>query len=214
MIKNIILDVGGILFDDSKENIEKVLNKNCDYIYKVAYGKDFKKCLLGNLDINEYINGLKNEKNFNDIKYILEKGNLKETYPLIKNNFEFVKTLKDRGYNLYLLTNITEDSFNYINGIININEIFAGGIYSFQEHLIKPNREIYSLLIDRFRLNIKETLFFDDKEKNVTTANELVQGISKKQESYNSYLSEEIKNEEKEIFANFYSKTNSCTDKC
>ena len=69
-------------------------------------------------------------------------------------------------------------------------------------------------MIDRFRLNIKETLFFDDKEKNVTTANELVQGISKKQESYNSYLSEEIKNEEKEIFANFYSKTNSCTDKC
>ena len=57
--------------------------------------------------------------------------------------------------------------------IININEIFAGGIYSFQEHLIKPNREIYSLLIDRFRLNIKETLFFDDKEKNVTTAKEL-----------------------------------------
>lgn len=45
-------------------------------------------------------------------------------------------------------------------------------------------------------------------------ATELVQGISKKQESYNSYLSEEIKNEEKEIFANFYSKTNSCTDKC
>lgn len=45
-------------------------------------------------------------------------------------------------------------------------------------------------------------------------ATELVQEISKKQESYNSYLSEEIKNEEKEIFSNFYSKTNSCTDKC
>ena len=27
MIKNIILDVGGILFDDSKDNIEKILGK-------------------------------------------------------------------------------------------------------------------------------------------------------------------------------------------
>ena len=173
MIKNIILDVGGILFDDSKDNIEKILGKDCDYIYKTAYGKEFKKCLLGKLSIQEYINSLKNEKDFNDIKYILEKDNLKKSYPLIENNFEFIKKLKKDGYKLFLLTNITEDSFNYINGIININEIFAGGIYSFQEHLIKPNREIYSLLIDRFRLNIKETLFFDDKEKNVTTANEL-----------------------------------------
>ena len=46
MIKNIILDVGGILFDDSKDNIEKILGKDCDYIYKTAYGKEFKKCLL------------------------------------------------------------------------------------------------------------------------------------------------------------------------
>ena len=51
MIKNIILDVGGILFDDSKDNIEKILGKDCDYIYKTAYGKEFKKCLLGELSI-------------------------------------------------------------------------------------------------------------------------------------------------------------------
>lgn len=51
MNKNIILDVGGILFDDSKNNIEKVLGKNCDYIYKTAYGTGFKKCLLGEISV-------------------------------------------------------------------------------------------------------------------------------------------------------------------
>ena len=45
-------------------------------------------------------------------------------------------------------------------------------------------------------------------------AKELVQGISQKQESYNSELTEEVKNEEKEIFDKFYAKTNSCSDKC
>ena len=135
MIKNIVLDVGGVIFDDSKQNIQKLLNKNCDNIYKIAYGSGFKKCLLGEISVQEHINSLKDEKDFNDISYILKKENLIKSYPLIKNNFEYIKDLRKRGYKLFLLTNITEDSYNYINELININEKFDGGIYSYQELL-------------------------------------------------------------------------------
>lgn len=173
MIKNIVLDVGGVIFDDSKQNIQKLLNKNCDNIYKIAYGSGFKKCLLGEISVQEQINSLKDEKDFNDINYILKKENLIKSYPLIKNNFEYIKDLRKRGYKLFLLTNITEDSYNYINELININEKFDGGIYSYQEHLIKPDYDIYNLLINRFNLNKDETIFFDDKEKNVKAANEV-----------------------------------------
>ena len=173
MIKNIVLDVGGVIFDDSKHNIQKLLNKNCDNIYKIAYGSGFKKCLLGEISVQEHINSLKNEKDFNDISYILKKENLIKSYPLIKNNFEYIKGLRKRGYKLFLLTNITEDSYNYINELINIDETFDGGIYSYQEHLIKPDYDIYNLLINRFNLNKDETIFFDDKEKNVKAANEV-----------------------------------------
>jgi len=48
----------------------------------------------------------------------------------------------------------------------------VGGIYSYKEHLIKPSHKIYDLLINRFNLNKEETLFFDDKEKNIIAANE------------------------------------------
>ena len=173
MIKNIVLDVGGVIFDDSKQNIQKLLNKNCDNIYKIAYGGGFKKCLLGEISVQEHINSLKNEKDFNDISYILKKENLIKSYPLIKNNFEYIKGLRKRGYKLFLLTNITEDSYNYINELINMDETFDGGIYSYQEHLIKPDYDIYNLLINRFNLNKDETIFFDDKEKNVKAANEV-----------------------------------------
>ena len=37
MIKNIILDVGGVFFDDSKENIRKLLNTDRDDFYKTVY---------------------------------------------------------------------------------------------------------------------------------------------------------------------------------
>lgn len=173
MIKNIILDVGGIFFDDSKQNIEKLLNKNSDNIYKLAYGKDFKKCLLGEITVEEHINNLKGEKEFNAISYILKKENLVDSYPLMKTNFEYIKKLKNKGYKLFLLTNITEDSYNYINDLININKVFAGGIYSYQEGVVKPNHDIYNLLINRFNLNKDETVFFDDKVKNVLAAKEV-----------------------------------------
>ncbi len=173
MIKNIILDVGGIFFDDSKQNIEKLLNKNSDNIYKLAYGKDFKKCLLGEITVEKHINNLKGEKEFNDISYILKKENLVDSYPLMKTNFEYIKKLKNKGYKLFLLTNITEDSYNYINDLININKVFAGGIYSYQEGVVKPNHDIYNLLINRFNLNKDETVFFDDKAKNVLAAKEV-----------------------------------------
>lgn len=187
-IKNIVLDIGGVIFDDSKKNIEKLLGKNCDVIYKLAYGKGFKECLLGNKKVNEHIESLSNYKEFEDLKYILSKKNLSKSYPLIITNFEYIKTLKNQGYKLYLLTNITEDSYNYINDLININSIFDGGIYSYQEHIIKPDKRIYNLLIDKYSLKKSETIFFDDKEKNVISA--INQGIS----SYVFKSIEDIKN--------------------
>ena len=173
MIKNIILDVGGVFFDDSKTNIERLLNKNCNNIYKIAYGKDFKKALLGEISVREHIHRLKNEPEYLDIEYILKKENLIYSYPLIKNNFEYIKKLKERGYHLYLLTNITEDIYHYINHLIDIHQIFDGGIFSYREHLIKPDNAIYQLLLERYHLMKEETIFFDDKKKNVDKANQL-----------------------------------------
>ena len=187
-IKNIVLDIGGVFFDDSKKNIEKLLGKNCDIIYKLAYGKSFKECLLGNKKVNEHIESLSNYKEFEDLKYILSKKNLSKSYPLIITNFEYIKTLKKQGYKLYLLTNITEDNYNYINDLININSIFDGGIYSYQEHIIKPDKRIYNLLIDKYNLKKSETIFFDDKEKNIISA--INQGFS----SYVFKSIEDIKN--------------------
>lgn len=91
----------------------------------------------------------------------------------MRDNFDYIKSLKRRGFKLYLLTNVTEDSYNYIDELININKIFDGGIYSYQEDLVKQDYAIYNLLINKFDLNKEETIFFDDKEKNVAAANKV-----------------------------------------
>ena len=48
MIKNIIFDIGGIIFDDSVQNISNILNEDASMLYKKVYGKSFIDCILGN----------------------------------------------------------------------------------------------------------------------------------------------------------------------
>lgn len=171
MIKNIIFDIGGILFDDSLENINKVLDKDSTNIYKKAYGGNFKKCLLGQMNVSKHIESFKDDKDYNDIAYILKKENLDISYPLIEKNLEYIKEIRGEGYNLFLLSNITEDSYFYIKNKIDIDGMFDGGVYSYQENLVKPDVKIYELIIEKYNLKKEETLFFDDKEKNVIAAN-------------------------------------------
>ncbi len=171
MIKNIILDVGGILFDDSLENTNRIFNKDSSIIYRKAYGGNFKKCLLGEMSIEEHLSELRNDKDYDNIKYLFD--NLKRSLPLMKDNFEYIKTLYKDGYNLYLLTNMDKNTYNYISNIINLDRYFVGGIYSFKERCKKPDFQIYELIFKKYNLNKSETLFFDDKEKNVLVANEL-----------------------------------------
>ena len=149
MIKNIILDVGGVMFDDSKENASRVLNKDASFIYKKAYGGGFKKSLLGEITVSDVIENLKDDADYKDIKFLLSKENLHITYPIIQKNFDYIMSLRNNGYRIFLLTNITEDSYNYINEKVDISKSFDGGIYSYQENLVKPDPQILNWLLIR-----------------------------------------------------------------
>ena len=50
---------------------------------------------------------------------------------------------------------------------------FNGGAYSFIEHERKPHKEIYLKLINKYDLNPSESVFFDDRLKNVLSARDL-----------------------------------------
>ena len=47
-----------------------------------------------------------------------------------------------------------------------------GGILSWKEGLIKPQPEIYALLLERFQLIPQECVFLDDTAKNLDAAKE------------------------------------------
>ena len=177
MIKNIIFDVGGVIFDDKNNNLKEKFKLSIDEakeITNITFGNNFKDCMLGNVSVSKYLEDMKIKyPNIKDkIEYLLDSNLYYETFPLKKDVYDVVVDLYKKGYNLYILSNNTEDSFKYVSSIIDMN-MFKGFVSSYQEHLIKPNEEIYNLIIDRYNLKKNETIFFDDSSKNVLKGNEL-----------------------------------------
>ena len=172
MIKNIIFDIGGIILDDSDDNLSKVLGEDVSSLISKIHGPVFKEYLAGKIDYSSYLNSFKDEDDYEKIKKVISKDNFYKTLPLLKNNYDYIKSLKNKGYNLYLLSNITKESYEYLKTIIDIDSIFDGGVYSYQENILKPSKEIFELIVSRYNLNKNETIYFDDMNKNIVAGNE------------------------------------------
>ena len=158
MIKNIILDIGGIILDDGKENLRKYLQvskEETEKLYKIVYGsKEFRQYLLGYINLEECMNSVISENSeYKDyIEKMLLKSNLKDIVPIKSDVLQVIRKLKER-YKIYFLSNITKETYEYIEEILNE---FDGGIYSFKVHLCKPNPEIYKKLLYTYNLKKEE----------------------------------------------------------
>ena len=83
-----------------------------------------------------------------------------------------LKYLKESGYKLYYLSNWGKSSFELSKkkGIFDIIKYFNGGIISYEVGLQKPDKSIYQLLLDKYKIDPKKTIFYDDKKENVESA--------------------------------------------
>lgn len=82
---------------------------------------------------------------------------------------ELVAEIKELGYGIYLLSNANIQQCKYHDRIPG-TEYFDGRIVSAECKLLKPQREIYRLLLDTYNLQAQECLFIDDSPLNVEGA--------------------------------------------
>ncbi|MFI3302612.1 MAG: HAD family phosphatase [Rikenellaceae bacterium] len=85
---------------------------------------------------------------------------------------QLIERLKERGFKLYVLSNMAHEYIEFIR-TLEVYTNFDGDIISSEEGVVKPEADIYKLLLDRFGLNPAETLFIDDRKINITAAEEL-----------------------------------------
>lgn len=88
---------------------------------------------------------------------------------MIPSTVEILYQLKEK-YKLYGLTNWSAETFPIALKRFSFFQVFEGILVSGEEKLIKPDPQIFQLMMDKFNLNPSHCLFIDDNEKNVLAA--------------------------------------------
>jgi putative hydrolase of the HAD superfamily len=88
---------------------------------------------------------------------------------------EFLEVAPDfkKNYHLALLSNDMKEWSDYLRNKYRLNEIFEEIIISGDVGLRKPDKKIYTLLLDRINAPPEKCVFVDDKLRNLKPASEL-----------------------------------------
>ena len=169
--KNIIFDVGGVLL--SYRWLGIVMESEPDREKAKAFAKRlFDDPLWLEFDIElrpfddvleDYVR--KYPEDEKHIRYAL--GHL-ERMPIPRPKvWEKVHALKQAGYKLYLLSNYSSRMFHAHTDGLSFLDDMDGHIISYEVHSLKPYKEIYEALFEKYSLDPAECFFFDDRQENV-----------------------------------------------
>jgi len=176
MIKNIVFDVGRVLIKwypceyTSEVFGNKISEEICSKVYD---SPDWTEIDRGTITEEEFWE--KKKKELPHLEKELEHLSHKSLDFLqpIEENTRLIPMLKEAGYNLYILSNFNKENFEVIYNKYEFFKYFDGLVVSAWYHLVKPQKEIFTLLIDKFEIDHEESLYIDDNIKNVEVAREL-----------------------------------------
>ena len=175
MIKNIVFDVGNVLFGyDPNFILNKLLPENkfhqqyLDHFINAQVWQDLDR---GTLDESSLVDLLVEK---------ISDPNLEDNLNIILNNFiyhlnlfngsrKLFLTLKKR-YPIYILSNFQAVPFAQLREMHPFLYQADGTIVSAHHKLMKPEPEIYKLLLEKFKLEPNETVFIDDLSENIEGA--------------------------------------------
>ena len=169
-IKNIVFDLGRVLIKfEPKEYTEKnVPEEKREDFYNGIFGSDEWQMLdRGTLSyedakkiFKERVSGVDKE-----IDRLFD-ADLFEILQPIEENVKLLPELKEK-YNLYILSNFHQPAFEHIFKKYDFFRLFDGHTVSCYYYLLKPEKEIYDTLIEKFNLIPEETVFIDDTKVNI-----------------------------------------------
>ncbi|MBP3839631.1 MAG: HAD family phosphatase [Chryseobacterium sp.] len=177
-IKNIIFDFGGVVMD-----------WNPRYFFRDYFNDDEKmEFFLKNIAEDEWNaqqdrgRSLKEGTDIQVAKFPEWETEIRAYYDNwttmlksdIPENVEVLRKLEHSEYELFGLTNWSAETFPYALANYDFFNAFKGKIVvSGTEKLIKPDKKIWEVLLERYHLKPEESVFIDDNPKNIEVAKTL-----------------------------------------
>ena len=183
MIKNVVFDLGNVLVDFTPNEYLEALGYTGeikDTLMKIIFnGNEWREYdrgfYLHNTDLQAKL--ISDHPEYaKDIQRIIDNDWVK-THILKDDTVEFLKDVKTDGKRVFILSNLSIDSYEFITKM-DFFKLVDGGVYSYQIMCCKPDKGIYDELINKYHLIPDETVFFDDRYENIEAANKLgIHGI-------------------------------------
>lgn len=176
MIKNLIFDVGGVLFDYRWK--EMFMDYGLDEDNTIRVGTQMFNDPDRTWDIFDL--GIKSDEEITDIfckkypgdedviRWFIRHGEYMQV-PRPKV-WKKVHELKQKGYKIYILSNYPESLFKKHTEYADFMDDIDGLMVSYMIHKAKPAEDIYKALCDKYGLDRSESIFFDDRSENVEGA--------------------------------------------
>lgn len=175
MIKGIIFDFGGVLMENPSEKRYKQYSKFCkenpENIEKKL--KNLISLLeLGKISSEEF--WLKGSKKLGIKKILFKKIWIDELKKCKynKNVLELAKKLKQKGYKIGLLSNVSR--IDYLKKEKKVCSIFYPNIFlSFKIGYKKPSEKIFKFALRKLKLKPEEVIFIDNRINHVEGAKKI-----------------------------------------
>ena len=171
MIKNIVLDWGGILIDlDEGRSIRAFhdigAHKVARYVEECRVEDMFLQLERGDIDTAEFCR----QARLHDPGYQGTDAQLCHAWNVLlagipSHRLQRLEMLK-KGYRLFLLSNTNESHWQYARRFWQPEQYFKRIFLSYEMHQVKPDEEIFSQMLREGGLQAGETLFIDDSLRN------------------------------------------------
>ena len=166
---NIVFDLGGVVFARDPRKFEPEFIEFFSYITLPQMPKFWEEYDRGVVSYEDTLAAL---ARYNSCTRELAEKNLRRsilTQEAIPATKHLIKELKQANFKLYVLSNMSLEFIEFLRKQ-DVYKNFDGEVVSCEEHVVKPDAEIYRRLVERYDLNPAETLFIDDRKANIETA--------------------------------------------
>ena len=173
-IKNILFDCDGVLYSDLEGVFGQVSKKMTQYISN-KLGLDLKKAkeLQTNYfhKYNTSLNGLMIHHKIKPEEYLKYVHDIDLSF--MKNDLILREELENLKVKKFIFTNGSKEHANNITSHLGINDLFDG-LFDIvdAEYSPKPTAKAFDLMIKKFKINPKETLYIEDIAKNLSIGKE------------------------------------------
>lgn len=168
-MKNIVFDLGRVVFAQDPAKCSDEFKRFFSYVIESPMPKFWVDYDMGESSFDKMISDLAAYRDV-DEEYARRQVLLSiEKQETILPTEALIHDLKDAGYSLYVLSNMSREYIDFLRRT-DVYGYFDGDVISCEEHVVKPMPEIYDILLDRFSLDPAETLFIDDRKENTVAA--------------------------------------------